>query len=131
MDTSAIIVAAIAALAAILSAPLNSLINNHYELKKQQLETTLTIQNDANNYARSVQEKYLVSVSRYINDPTDENRKLYGESYALVFLYVPTNLHHQLESIHANICDKDFDNATFDLEQFSRNLAKELNPTIK
>lgn len=100
------------ALCAILSPILVAIINNRHqmklkkiELKQQEIQNTLL-------HKRDVIEGYLSAVGRCIHYQDAESIKLYGESYSLALMFLPSEIISSMNTVDDLIRHHKYENAS-------------------
>lgn len=130
MIVSANTVTIVIAISAIISPILVAIINNHHQAKMKKLEfkhqenlknleIKETHEKKVIDYIHSIYESYLKSASRYISNPTNDNKKTYGENYSISFVYFPPKAHDRLKEINSLIRSHDYVGANGKLEELS------------
>ena len=119
-----ITVTAILGISAIISPIATAIINNLFQLKAKKLEMKQKHLEKTTYYVRSIFENYLRHAGRCINNADRDARKDYGEYYFLALVYAPDNISTAMMEINNEICNCDYQSATFHLEELKSEISK-------
>lgn len=116
LEVVAIIISIATFAASIVSPILVTIINNHYQAKKQQIEYY-------DNHKNQVIENYLRSIGQFLYDFDYQKDQNYGSSCAEIYMYVPEKLWDKIDSLDDSIRQIENSNS-YEQKQYLRSCAQ-------